>query len=428
MDKFVRRDFIRLMGAAGAASALGYLGLSGVVRAGGGRVVIIGGGFGGATCANYIKRYDPGIEVTLIEPNKNYVTCPFSNTVLAGINPIDFITRSYDNLKAKRGVKVVNDRVTGIDPANRKVRLKGGSTLSYDRLVVSPGISFRWGEIKGYNETASRIMPHAWQAGPQTVLLRKQLEAMRDGGTVIIVSPPKPFRCPPGPYERAGLIAYYLKNNKPKSKILILDSSERFSKQVLFKEGWDKLYPGMIEWVAGSQGGTIERVDTKTMAVFSRFGESYKGDVINLIPPQKAGKIAQIARLANKQGWCPVNQRTFETVKQKGIHVIGDASIAGAMPKSGFAASSQARICAAAIVSDLRGQKMPEPTYNNTCYSFIGPKYAISVAAVYRLKGGQITRVSGGVSPTGAKKRFRLNEANYAKGWYKAITAEAFAG
>ncbi len=305
---------------------------------------------------------------------------------------------------------------------------KGSRVLQSDCLVVSPGIDFRWDAIEGYDEAASQIMPNAWKAGTQTKLLRDQLAAMKDGGTVIIAPPANPFRCPPGPYERASLIAHYLKQNKPKSKILILDAKDHFSKQPLFMQGWEKLYPGMIEWVEASMGGSLKRVDTKTKMLYSTDDDDYKGDVINVIPPQKAGAIAHKAGLVNADGWCPVNQRTFESEIHKDVHVIGDACIAGNMPKSGFAANSQAKVCAAAIVTSFSGGTMPEPSYVNTCYSLVGPEYGISVAAVYRLTDEGIVKVkgSGGVSLREAKAEFRKKEAKYATGWYMSITNDIF--
>ncbi len=429
MSTFSRREFIRLMGAAGAFSVAGTMGFPlGALAKTKGRVVIVGGGFGGATCAKYIRKFDPSIDVTLVERVERFVTCPFSNAVLGGIRSMDDISHGYDALISKHGAKVVHDTVTAIDPAAKKVSLKGGQTLSYDRLVLSPGIDFRWGAIDGYDQTVSKTIPHAWKGGPQTVALSKQLKAMKDGGVVVICPPGNPFRCPPGPYERASMIAHYLTQHKPKSKILILDAKEKFSKQPLFMQGWEQLYPGMIEWVAGSAGGTIKRVAAKSRTVYSEFGDKHRGDVLNVIPPQKANAIAHSAGLVNNDGWCPVDQRTFESTVHKDVHVIGDSSIAGALPKSGFAASSEAKVCAAAIVSALNGEPMPDPSYVNTCYSLVGPDYGISVAMVYRMADGRIAKVkgAGGVSPKDVDAEFRRKEADYAKGWYASIARDAW--
>ncbi len=365
----------------------------------------------------------------MIDRTTNYVTCPFSNTVLGGLRDTGSLTHSYDRLQQEYGVKVLQDNATAIDPKAKKLQLENAGSLVYDRLVISPGIDFRWGEIEGYDEAASQAIPHAWKAGEQISLLRMQLEAMKDGGVVIIAPPDNPFRCPPGPYERASMIAHYLKREKPKSKILILDAKDKFSKQALFMQAWQRLYPGMVEWVKGSDGGRIERVDVNTRTVYPELGEPHKGDVVNIIAPQKAGEIAHIAELVNSDGWCPVNPGTFESTAYKDIHVIGDSCIAGQMPKSGFAANSQAKVCAAAIVASLTGQPMPEPSYINTCYSLIAPDYGISIAAVYRLSDDGIVEVegSGGVSPTDATDAFRRQEADYAVGWYQSITADTFA-
>ena len=426
MSRVTRRNFVVSVGALSAAtSVLGWPAL-GQAKATGGRVVVIGGGFGGATCAKYLRRLSTDIEVTLVERDSNFMTCPFSNAVLGGLYDMDFITHDYKALRDEYGVKVVHDSAVDIDPDAKKVRLAGGSALQYDRLVVSPGIELRWQAIEGYDEAASATMPHAWKAGKQTTILRKQLEAMPDGGVVIIAAPPNPFRCPPGPYERASLIAHYLKHNKPRSKILIFDAKPKFSKQPLFEQGWQALYPGMIEWISEAEGGAIDGVDVKSMAVKPTFGEPQQGDVVNVIPPQKAGAIAEVAGLTDDSGWCPIDQRTFESRAQKHIHVIGDAAIANPMPKSGYAASSQGKVCATAIVASLSGQDMPEPSYVNTCYSLVGPDYGISVAAVYRLGDDGIAGVegAGGVSPKDADSDFRVAESRYAVGWYQSITAD----
>lgn len=421
-----RRKFIEALGATGAISVVSWLPASIAQAKSAGRVIVIGGGFGGATCANYLRQYDASLEVILVEPSAKFVTCPFSNTVIGGLYNINMLTHGYNGL-SKNGVKIINDLVTNIDPSVKKVRLKNGETMKYDRLVLSPGIDFKWEQIEGYDEAASQIVPHAWKAGNQTVLLRKQLEAMPNGGKVLIATPSKPFRCPPGPYERASLIAHYLKKHKPKSKIIILDANKKFSKQGLFTQAWKKLYPGMIEWIQGSDTTEIESVDVKSRVLKTTFGQSFKADVMNVIPAQKAGLIAHQADLVNEYGWCPVDQRTFESTMHKHIHVIGDASVAGAMPKSGYSANSQAKVCAAAIVSSLHDVPMPEPAYSNTCYSLIAPDYGISVAAVYRLKDNKISKVSGGVSPVKASKRFRRDEADHARDWYRGVVADSFA-
>ena len=429
MKTYDRRQFVKLLASSGTVlasmSPLSVFGQSKIPSA---RVIIVGGGFGGATCAKYLNIFDPGLSVTLIEPSKRYTTCPFSNAVLGGLRDLNSISFGYHAHK-ERGINIVHDKVTQIDAAGKNVTFTTGETLAYDRLVLSPGIDFNWEDVEGMKASDVGIIPHAWQGGPQTTLLRNQLVSMKDGGTCIIAPPVNPFRCPPGPYERASLIAHYLKQYKPKSKILILDAKSKFSKQALFLQGWEKLYPGMIEWIGGDNGGRVDYVDVKNRTIHTEMGDEHKADVINFIPPQKAGLIAHTAGLTNNDGWCPIDQRTFESKNRPDIHIIGDASIAGSMPKSGFAANSQGKVCAAAIVSAIYGKKMPAPSYVNTCYSLVSPDYGISVAAVYRYsndKGIYKVKDSGGVSPRDADSTFRIQEARYAKGWYDSITSDSF--
>jgi NADPH-dependent 2,4-dienoyl-CoA reductase/sulfur reductase-like enzyme len=391
------------------------------------RVVIVGGGFGGATCAKYLRRADPTIEVTLVEPRRQFITCPFSNAVIAGLRDLASVTYGYDSLRQRHGVRVVHARATAIDPTAHRVTLDDGSALAYDRLVLSPGIELRWGGIEGYDAAASELFPHAWEAGPQTLLLRRQLEAMPDGGLVVIAAPAEPYRCPPGPYERASLIAHYLKTHKSRSKLLILDAKNAFSKQELFRTAWERLYPGLIEWIPLSQSGRVVRVDPRAGTVSTDFDE-YKPAVANIIPPQQAAGIARVAGLDGGKGWCSVRARTFESTVHAGIHLIGDAAIANPMPKSAFSANNQAKTCATAIVALLRGKAVPSPALMNTCYSLVAPDYGISIAAVYRVVDEKIVTVDGssGVSPLDAPSETRALEAEYAKSWYANITADTF--
>ena len=428
-----RRHFVKLVGAGSAVSALGLAGCATTPQApakAAPRVVVIGGGFGGATCAKYLRLYEPTLNVTMIEQSAGYITCPGSNWVLGGLRTMADISHNYDALRGKYGVNVVQDRVTSVDPGKRLVTLASGKTVEYDRLVMSPGIDFRWNAIEGYDEAASALMPHSWKAGPQTELLLSQLRAMPNGGTVIIAPPPMPFRCPPGPPERASMIAHYLKTHKPRSKILILDAKENFSKQGLFMAAWKELYPGMIEWVPGTKGGIIQRVDPATRTVYTEEGmTAHKGDVVNIIPPQRAGEIAAATGLTNESGWCPVNQHTFESLQAPNIHVIGDSATAGAMPKSGHTANNIAKMTAAAIAAHFRGIDTPVPSHVNTCYSLVGPEYGISIAAVYRLgEDGVLAGVkgAGGLSPADGRELLRSQEANYAQGWYASITQDSF--
>lgn len=423
MTGITRRQFTQIVGAVGMAAALPACETGAKAH-----VVVVGGGFGGATAAKYIRRFDPAIKVTLIEPSKSFFTCPFSNTVVAGMNPLSFVEVKYDTLAQKHGVNVVHDLVSDIDPVKKTLKTAGGLTMTYDRMIMSPGIDFKWGAIEGYDQAASEIMPHAWKAGPQTELLAKQLKAMEDGGTFIISAPANPFRCPPGPYERASLVAHYLKKNKPKSKLLILDAKDAFSKQKLFEEGWKALYGNMIEWVPGSKNGKVIKVHTKDMMVETDF-EKVKGSVINVIPPQSAASIAIKAGLTNQTGFCPVDPATFESTQQKGIHVVGDASIAWVMPKSGFTANSEAKVAAAACVAILNGKTPnPSPVYSNTCYSLLGPDYGISIVGVYEIAEGKVAEVkgSGGVSPLGANAVRRKAEYDYGFGWLTSITQDSW--
>ncbi len=438
MSRLTRREFVKLIGASSALSTVGLAGCQTASAPGSPmaapakaapRVVVIGGGFGGATCAKYLRLYDATLNVTLVEQNARYVTCPGSNWVFAGMRTIDELTLTYAALRDKHGVNVVTDRVVGVDVDKRLVTLASGKTVAYDRLVMSPGIDFRWGDIEGYDDAATQIMPHAWKAGPQTALLLKQLQAMPDGGTFIMSAPPMPFRCPPGPPERVSMIAHYFKTQKPKSKILILDSKDNFSKQALFTQAWDQLYPNMIEWVPATGGGKAVRVDTRSLTVHTANGGSHKGSVVNVIPAQRAPQLAADTGLTNAGGWCPVNQLTFESTQAANIHVIGDASIAGALPKSGHTANNIAKMTAAAIVSLFRGVPVPTPSHVNTCYSLVAPDYGISIAGVYRLgEDGQLQGVkgAGGLSPSDASMQQRSQEAGYAQGWHKSIVADSF--
>jgi sulfide dehydrogenase [flavocytochrome c] flavoprotein subunit len=415
-----RRTFLKLTAAASlAAPSIASAQASG-------RVVVVGGGFGGATAARTLKALEPKLTVTLVEPNPVFTACPFSNNVLAALREISQQQFGYDGVQ-KAGVVLAQTSATAVDASGKSVTLSDGSKLAYDRLVLSPGIDINWGALPGYDETAAEKMPHAWKAGAQTVLLRQQLQAMDDGGLVIISSPANPFRCPPGPYERASLIAYWLKIWKPRSKLLILDSKDAFSKQRLFQNAWAQMYPGLIEWVSLSQGGKVTAVDAASLTVVTDFAR-HKAAVANIIPPQKAGTIAQKAGVADRTGWCPVEPVAFESTLQPGVHVVGDSAIMGGMPKSAFAANAQAKVCAAAIVELLAGRKPVDPILINTCYSLVAPDYGISVAGVYRPDKGVLADIpgAGGNSPLEVVGGFRGQEALYASSWFKTITTEVF--
>jgi len=417
-----RRDVLK----AGAAASAALLPMPALAQNAGGRVVVVGGGFAGATCARALKQIDPRLSVTLVEANPTFTACPFSNEVIAGLRDIKEQQFDYRKIAGEQ-IDVAATAATAVDTQARTVTLASGTSLRYDRLVLAPGIDLRFDAVPGYSEAAAERMPHAWKAGEQTVLLRRQLEAMRDGGLVVIAAPANPYRCPPGPYERASLIAYYLKRKKPKSKIVILDAKDAFSKQRLFQDGWKELYDGMIEWIPLSMGGKVTRVDPATMTVETDFTK-HQAAVANIVPPQKAGRIAELAGVADRTGWCPVDPVSFESTLKPNVHVIGDACIAGAMPKAGFAANAQAKVCAAAVARFLRGSQPDEPRLINTCYSILAPDYGITVAAVYHPANGQLVEVtnSGGTSPPNAPKALREQEAKLADGWFRTITAEMF--
>ena len=417
-----RRDLLTT--AAAVASAA--LPIPAMSQGSAGRVVVVGGGFAGTTCARFIRRIDPRITVTLVEGSPVFIACPLSNAVIAGLRDLQAQQFGLDKV-ADDGVVLARAPAIGIDAQARFVALTNNARISYDRLVLAPGIDLRWDALPGYSEAASERMPHAWKAGEQTLLLRRQLEAMEDGGTVIISAPANPFRCPPGPYERASLIAYYLKTKKPKSKLILLDAKDAFSKQGLFQNAWKELYPGMLEWVPLSAGGKVTSVDAADMTLVTEFGK-HKATVANVIPPQKAGRIAETAGAADRSGWCPVDPVTFESRQQPNIHVIGDAAIMGAMPKSAFAANAQAKVCAAAVAKLLGGSSPDQAKLINTCYSLVAPDYGISIAGVYRAADGQLKEVegSGGVSPIDAPSLTRALEARLADGWFKTITEEVF--
>ena len=422
MSNMDRRSFIKLLG---AATGVGLTGAPFIASAGemlpkkGRRVVVIGGGYGGAIAAKYIRINDPSIEVVMIERNKQFVSCPFSNTIIGGFRDIKDNTITYDKLAANNGIKVVYDEVTAVDVAAKKVVVSGG-TISYDRLIMSPGIDFRFEEIEGYDPVATpKVIPHAWKAGEQTLLLRKQLVDLPKGGTIVMSIPLAPFRCPPGPYERISMMAYHLKQNNPTAKIVVLDANpDIVSKGPLFKKAWAKHYEGMIDFHSGQK---VVKVDAKKRAVDTGV-EEFKGDVVNLVPPQKAGMIAHKAGVVGEdKKWCPVNQLSFESTIAKDVHVIGDSCMAGAMPKSGYSANSQAKVCATNVVQLMNGKEMIDPSHTNVCYSYVTEKEAISVAGVYKVAEGKTIAVpnSGGVSPDLSEL-----EAIYAKSWIKNILHE----
>jgi sulfite dehydrogenase len=417
-----RREFVKWMAASTGAAAVA--GCAGMDRASAGRVVVIGGGFGGATAARYIRLWAPDIDVTVVERGDVFVSCPMSNLVLGGNTQIDNVTSGYGGLRS-RGVNLVRDEAVAVDAGARQVRLASGKTLSYDRLIVSPGIDFIYDSIPGLKsaEAQNRVL-HAWKAGPQTVALRKQLEAMRDGGVFVFQFPTAPYRCPPGPYERVCQVADYFKRAKPKSKIIVLDANpDIVSKKGLFLAAWNGMYKGMIDYRPNSE---LQDVDVKAMTVKLTF-DSVKGDVLNIVPPHGAGAIARQAGLVTaNQRWCGIDWLTCESVAVKGIHVLGDATLsAPAMPKSASMANQHGKICAAAVISLLKGQPVhQEPVIMNTCYSFVDGRSAMHVTSIHQFDKAQKTLVpvkgAGGVSTASSEI-----EGAYAWGWARNIWADA---
>jgi sulfide dehydrogenase [flavocytochrome c] flavoprotein chain len=388
------------------------------------RIVVIGGGFGGAGCARALKRIDARLQVTLVEPDRTFTACPFSNEVIAGLRDIKAQQFSYEKIAAD-GVGVIAQAATRVDAQKHIVTLADGTSLGYDRLVLSPGIDLRFDALAGYDEAASLKMPHAWKTGEQTLLLRRQIEAMDDGGLVVLAVPAAPSRCPPAPYERASLIAHYLKNKKSRSKILILDAKDIFPQQRLFENAWKELYPGMIERVSLSQGGRVVSVDPATNTLVTDFG-NYTAGVANVIPPQQAGRIAQLAGAADHTGWCPIDPVTFASKLVPDIHVIGDACIGGGIPKSASAANAEAKACAQAIVNLIAGAAPSVPKLIGACYNTVAPGYAFSLSGIYQPKDSMFAETEGGASPLDAPREVRTREADNALAWYRSITVETF--
>jgi len=386
---------------------------------------VIGGGFGGAACARALRRDNPALQVTLVEAKTFYFACPFSNEAIVGLRDFEAQQFTYEKIAAD-GITVAAQTAVKVDAHARTVGLADGTSLRYDRLVLSPGIDLRFDALPGYDEAAALKMPHAWKAGEQSLLLRRQLESMEDGGTVVLAVPAAPLRCPPAPYERASLIAHYLKTRKARCKVLILDAKDSFSQQRLFEQAWQELYPGMIERIALSQGGRVTSVEAATRTIVTDFG-NYTADVANVIPPQKAGRIAEVAGAADQTGWCPIDPVSFESKLVPNIHVIGDACIAGAIPKSASAAHAQAGACAAAIVDLMAGKRPESPRLTGACFNTVAPGYAFSLTGVYAPRDGLFNEVEGGgTSPLDAPRELRAQEAETALTWFSTITADTF--
>lgn len=389
------------------------------------RVVVVGGGAGGATAARYIaKDSDGAIDVTLVEPTRTYYTCFFSNLYLGGFREMQSLGHSYGTLAAQFGVNVVHDWAVGVDRDAKTVALAGGGSLPYDRLILSPGIDFVDGAVPGWDISAQNAMPHAYKAGSQTELLKAQIMAMPQGGTFAMVAPPNPYRCPPGPYERISMVAHLLKQNNPTAKILIADPKESFSKQGLFEEGWNDNYAGMIERIGPDFGGANVAVDPAAMTL-SIDGDVMDVDVCNVIPAMKAGRIAELAGITDGN-WAPVNAADMSSTMDENIHVLGDAAAQGDMPKSGFSANSQAKVCANAVRGALTGSTVFPARFANTCWSLIDTDNGVKVGATYEATPEKIAKVDGFVSQTGESDDVRAATYQESIGWYDGIVADMF--
>jgi len=389
------------------------------------RVVVIGGGAGGATAARYIaKDSDGAISVTLVEPTRKYYTCFFSNLYLGGFREIDDLGHTYGTLAADHGINVIHDWAVGVDRDAKTVSLAGGDTLEYDKLILSPGIDFVEGAVPGWDVTAQNAMPHAYKAGSQSQLLRAQIEAMPKGGTFGMVAPPNPFRCPPGPYERISMVAHQLKQMNPTAKIIVADPKAKFSKMSLFQEGWLRHYPGMVDWIGADFGGGNVSVDPVAMTM-TIDGEETKVDACNVIPAMKAGRIAELAGVTDGN-WAPVNAEDLSSKADPDVHVLGDAAAQGDMPKSGFAANSQAKVCANAVRGALTDSRVFPPKFTNTCWSLIATDDGVKVGATYEATEEKIAKVDGFISQTGEDETTRKATYEESVGWYAGITTDMF--
>ena len=423
MSMISRRHFGLLLGAGAAALATPtYLRAQGKPR-----VVVIGGGAGGATAAKYIAKDSKGaIDVTLIEDSDSFTTCFFSNLYLGGFRDFGSITHGYDTLASTYGINKVTGMATAVDRAAKTVTMADGAAVPYDRLVLSPGIDLIWDSVPGYSQEAAEIAPHAWKAGPQTELLKAKLDALTDGQNIVMVAPPNPYRCPPGPYERVSMMAHILKEKGfGNSKIFVIDPKEKFSKQALFQEGWQKHYTGMIEWYGPDVHGGITGVDAAAGTVETDL-DTFQGALLNVIPAQRAGAIAIDAGVANDSGFCPVDASSMRSTMDEAIFVIGDASIAGDMPKSGFSANSQAKVAAMTIRADLTDSKAFPAKYSNTCWSLIETDDGVKVGAQYEPQDGKITSVGSFISQTGEDSAVRKATYEESIGWYDGIVADMF--
>jgi NADPH-dependent 2,4-dienoyl-CoA reductase/sulfur reductase-like enzyme len=423
--KTSRRHFVQGAAVAAGVSALGAPAAIGQAKP---KVVVIGGGPGGGTAAKYIARDAKGaIEVTLVEPAKEFITCFHSNLFLGGFKSMQEITHTYDKLASAYGVKLAHQMAAAIDREKREVRLADGTRLAYDRLVVSPGIDLKYDSVPGWGKEHEEVMPHAWKAGPQTTLLKAKLDAVPDGGIIVMIAPPNPYRCPPGPYERVSMMAHALKKaGKTKAKIVVIDPKKSFSKQGLFQEGWEKHYPGMVEWLGPDVHSGLKKIDVSTSTVETGFEVYRNCALVNVIPAQMAGAIAREAGLANESGFCPIDPASMRSAKDANIYVLGDASIAGDMPKSAFSANSQAKVAALNVRGDLVKSPVFPAKYFNTCWSLIDTDDTVKVGGEYAAKDGKIAATSTFVSKTGETAALRKETQAENMGWYSGITADIF--
>lgn len=422
MKNLNRRHFLTVAGAASASLAMPSISYG----RGKPRVVVIGGGAGGATAARYLAKDSGGaIDVTLIEASKQYYTCFFSNLYLGGFRDYASIGHTYGGLAANHGINVVHDWAIGVDARKKQVKLGSGTSIGYDKLVLSPGIDMKYDSIDGYSVEAQDSMPHGWKSGSQVQLIKAQVQAMKKGGTFLMVPPPNPYRCPPGPYERVSMIAHMLKQSNPTAKILVVDPKEKFSKQGLFEEGWQKHYGDMVEWIGADFHGGIKSVNPNTLTVETDGGDTFKGDAASVVPAQKAGMIAAAAGVTDGD-WAPINPENMASRADKNIYVLGDASVASAMPKSGFSANSQAKVAANAIRGELTGSKVFKARYANTCWSLIAPNDGVKVGANYKAGGKNIEVVNKFISKTGESADLRKATYLESEGWYSGITSDMF--
>ncbi|MGD0490227.1 MAG: FAD-dependent oxidoreductase [Steroidobacteraceae bacterium] len=420
-----RRAALELTLGAAAAAIGGLTGVRPARSAARARVLVIGGGFAGAACALHLRALDPELEVELIDPDGVYVTCPMSNSALVGLRTLETLTVTRIGLEL-HGVRVIRGRVASIDASRRSVRLGDGVARGYDRLVFAAGIRFLWGKPQGYTEAAAAALPHAWQAGPQTRILAAQIAGLRAGGVVAISVPAGPMRCPPGPFERASLIADLLKRRNPRAKVIIFDANNHFPKQEVFTDAWRDLCPGMIEWIPVVDGGAIDRIDVRAMTLYGSRG-AVRADVINIIPPQAAAQLAVEAGLASDHGWCPVDPIGFESALLPHVHVIGDACIADPMPKAASSANAQAKRCARAIVLALGGRETPAQPLESVCYSLLAADRALSIHAKFEIAGGALKAAAANPSASAPTEPApSAAEAQNALAWYAGIVADSF--